>query len=87
MVPGWSERDRQSHNAMRRDWIRAAERDGPALGARVGPPWDTARLASPTAIVRRWLVTGGRRLAGGDARSGSPARFWIPNRIMRGESR
>jgi hypothetical protein len=67
MVPGWSERERQSHDAVRQEWLHANRRDGPAPGARMCLSRVSKARSSLAAHAVKAIWWGGRhmvRLAG-----------------------
>jgi hypothetical protein len=87
MVPGWSERERQSAHAVRQEWIHANRRDGPVPGVRaalrrVGEI--RSSLAVSAMKVIWWLGRHGLRLASLPAQICALRTFWLLEQIQRG---
>lgn len=74
MVPGWSERERQSHDVMRQEWIHANRCDGPAPGVRAALCWEPKIRTSLAVRVRQaiwWFGRHGLRLIS------LPTQIWV----------
>lgn len=62
MVPGWSERERQGHDAMRQEWLHANRRDEPGPEGRAALSSVRKTRASLAASVTKVVWWGGRHM-------------------------
>lgn len=87
MIPGWSERDRRGHDAMRQEWLHANRRDGPESGARTGLNRVWTIRARRAASVMKIIWWGGRhtvKLASSTAHICAIRTFSFLEQITRG---